>query len=124
MQPSCGVFFFSSRRRHTRFDCDWSSDVCSSDLALPFSGTLYDLLVQKNEAEPPPPAQLVGGIPEDLDALCVALLRRDPAGRPTAAEILRRLEGKAPIRSAAHLFHDISPPFVGRTAELRALHDA
>src|SRR2546430_586067 len=23
-------FFFSSRRRHTRFDCDWSSDVCSS----------------------------------------------------------------------------------------------
>src|SRR6266478_9739873 len=26
------VFLFSSRRRHTRFDCDWSSDVCSSDL--------------------------------------------------------------------------------------------
>src|SRR2546430_4843774 len=30
----CLVFFFSSRRRHTRFDCDWSSDVCSSDLRL------------------------------------------------------------------------------------------
>src|SRR2546430_4795754 len=28
-------FFFSSRRRHTRFDCDWSSDVCSSDLTTP-----------------------------------------------------------------------------------------
>src|SRR5882762_11088975 len=28
-------FFFSSRRRHTRFKCDWSSDVCSSDLRLP-----------------------------------------------------------------------------------------
>ena len=26
------VFFFSSRRRHTRFTSDWSSDVCSSDL--------------------------------------------------------------------------------------------
>src|SRR5882762_3023616 len=25
-------FFFSSRRRHTIFKCDWSSDVCSSDL--------------------------------------------------------------------------------------------
>src|SRR5205085_6406352 len=25
-------FFFASRRRHTTFDCDWSSDVCSSDL--------------------------------------------------------------------------------------------
>src|SRR5437879_8105371 len=27
------VFFFSSRRRHTRYIGDWSSDVCSSDLA-------------------------------------------------------------------------------------------
>src|SRR5205085_5788687 len=32
-------FFFSSRRRHTRFDCDWSSDVCSSDLAHPTEAT-------------------------------------------------------------------------------------
>src|SRR5260221_7900004 len=33
--PSCQLqwlFFFSSRRRHTRSLCDWSSDVCSSDL--------------------------------------------------------------------------------------------
>src|SRR2546430_11458898 len=28
--------FVSSRRRHTRFDCDWSSDVCSSDLQTVF----------------------------------------------------------------------------------------
>src|SRR5690606_39369857 len=28
----CSVFFFSSRRRHTSFSRDWSSDVCSSDL--------------------------------------------------------------------------------------------
>src|SRR6266480_5859620 len=28
-------FFFSSRRRHTRLTCDWSSDVCSSDLCFP-----------------------------------------------------------------------------------------
>src|SRR5438309_4282065 len=27
-------FFFSSRRRHTRWNCDWSSDVCSSDLHI------------------------------------------------------------------------------------------
>src|SRR4030066_1393929 len=37
------VFFFSSRRRHTRFKCDWSSDVCSSDLgwklSFPWDGT-------------------------------------------------------------------------------------
>src|SRR5256885_5133519 len=29
-------FFFSSRRRHTRLQGDWSSDVCSSDLTLRF----------------------------------------------------------------------------------------
>src|SRR5690606_40370359 len=29
---ACFCFFFSSRRRHTRFSRDWSSDVCSSDL--------------------------------------------------------------------------------------------
>src|SRR2546430_1967980 len=45
-------FFFSSRRRHTRFDCDWSSDVCSSDL------------------EPEPPfAVLRDKRPTDIDAI-------------------------------------------------------
>src|SRR2546422_10968430 len=32
------VFFFSSRRRHTRCSRDWSSDVCSSDLCIPTHG--------------------------------------------------------------------------------------
>src|SRR6266481_3391741 len=32
MLMCCCFFFFSSRRRHTRWNCDWSSDVCSSDL--------------------------------------------------------------------------------------------
>src|SRR4029434_11346271 len=31
-ESSLDIDFFSSRRRHTRFKCDWSSDVCSSDL--------------------------------------------------------------------------------------------
>src|SRR5260370_14277984 len=35
---SCFCFFFSSRRRHTRFKCDWSSDVCSSDLIVSHDG--------------------------------------------------------------------------------------
>src|SRR5437588_2956760 len=38
------VFFFSSRRRHTRSLCDWSSDVCSSDLLTDF---------QQNQIEVP-----------------------------------------------------------------------
>src|SRR5438477_25907 len=33
--PATIRFFFSSRRRHTRLTCDWSSDVCSSDLGRP-----------------------------------------------------------------------------------------
>src|SRR5205085_3703909 len=39
-------FFFSSRRRHTRFDCDWSSDVCSSDLERLTSLPIWDIAVQ------------------------------------------------------------------------------
>src|SRR5215213_6629702 len=42
------VFFFSSRRRHTRLVSDWSSDVCSSDLDLAQETFLkaYDRLAQ------------------------------------------------------------------------------
>src|SRR2546430_16135122 len=39
LHDSAFFFFFSSRRRHTRFDCDWSSDVCSSDLAAAIAVT-------------------------------------------------------------------------------------
>src|SRR2546421_6553162 len=53
----CRFFFFSSRRRHTRSDRDWSSDVCSSDLLprprvrkaaefLPFPVLLHLVLVR------------------------------------------------------------------------------
>src|SRR5690242_21001088 len=37
-------FFFSSRRRHTRLTCDWSSDVCSSDLPAARRGRERELL--------------------------------------------------------------------------------
>src|SRR2546430_5515417 len=44
-------FFFSSRRRHTRFDCDWSSDVCSSDLseAHTYRGRASRLIVYRSQ---------------------------------------------------------------------------
>src|SRR5256884_4838119 len=38
------LFFFSSRRRHTRCSRDWSSDVCSSDLFVIVDGAMNDLL--------------------------------------------------------------------------------
>src|SRR5215207_10587100 len=37
------VFFFSSRRRHTRSTRDWSSDVCSSDLIYRATGILHSV---------------------------------------------------------------------------------
>src|SRR3712207_6897808 len=39
LELRCVLFFFSSRRRHTRYWRDWSSDVCSSDLSP--SGRCY-----------------------------------------------------------------------------------
>src|SRR5260370_24475352 len=44
-------FFFSSRRRHTRFKCDWSSDVCSSDLASQTAGNLNVVVVGWNDTQ-------------------------------------------------------------------------
>src|SRR2546430_9564059 len=51
-------FFFSSRRRHTRFDCDWSSDVCSSDCPFQdptsqYSGVLAKFCTKMLRGEEP-----------------------------------------------------------------------
>src|SRR2546430_7441668 len=44
-------FFFSSRRRHTRFDCDWSSDVCSSDLTTVGSAATPTVVAPLNKVQ-------------------------------------------------------------------------
>src|SRR2546430_16317772 len=59
-------FFFSSRRRHTRFDCDWSSDVCSSDLA-------------GEHERPPPVLHQLGG--DRVETIGAAGGERDKIGR-------------------------------------------
>src|SRR5437762_5246919 len=43
------AFFFSSRRRHTRYIGDWSSDVCSSDLSA--TGVSRSFLISPNITE-------------------------------------------------------------------------
>src|SRR5207237_577704 len=47
------IFFFSSRRRHTRFKCDWSSDVCSSDLFQTTGRKSGQVLVRTQKANTP-----------------------------------------------------------------------
>src|SRR2546429_5729656 len=45
------VFFFSSRRRHTRCSRDWSSDVCSSDLEISYKrGHRYLIVVVDHDS--------------------------------------------------------------------------
>src|SRR5260370_1846709 len=55
--PRVFFFFFSSRRRHTRFKCDWSSDVCSSDLTL---RERFFLSSESFDRSTPTPVLLVG----------------------------------------------------------------
>src|SRR5438477_10423201 len=58
------IFFFSSRRRHTRLTCDWSSDVCSSDL----DSKLIDNPSTNYRKHPGPPLFDQPSLPGQLDA--------------------------------------------------------
>src|SRR5574337_1072998 len=51
-------FFFSSRRRHTRLSGDWSSDVCSSDLAKDDTQAQKEEAARHEDRQPTPGRQL------------------------------------------------------------------
>jgi len=70
---------------------------------------------------PPPPHELCPDVPPDVEALCLELLQADPARRPAAAEVARRLD---PTGNAPGRHHAMVSTFVGRAAELRALEAA
>jgi serine/threonine protein kinase/tetratricopeptide (TPR) repeat protein len=57
----------------------------------PFEGSLFDVLLRKQNEDPPPPAQINPYADELLSDLCMRLVHRDQAQRPTGAEILLRL---------------------------------
>src|SRR5690606_40771617 len=61
-------FFFSSRRRHTRFSRDWSSDVCSSDLVI-----FQSLQVQTRNSYLLLPEENLKVFPEMLNMFCNGL---------------------------------------------------
>lgn len=74
---------------------DWySAGVILHELltgVLPFHGTPLRVMQDKQLYEPRPPRALDPGAPADLDALCAALLRRDPGDRPTGEQVLAQL---------------------------------
>jgi serine/threonine protein kinase len=93
---------------------------------LPIDGPQLQILIDKQTKEPAEPASLVAEVPRDLNALCMKLLRFDPASRPSAAEVMKLLALPAPRASSADLTRRSteSPTFVGRTAELAELEAA
>src|SRR5207253_7821090 len=64
-ERQAGVFFFSSRRRHTRWPRDWSSDVCSSDLKL-LIGNVFHQLQQTRIASEKVLADVGAGFDDEL----------------------------------------------------------
>src|SRR5437879_9458433 len=89
-------FFFSSRRRHTRYIGDWSSDVCSSDLLATL--VVQQILVALDEEQP-------------RDGALVRRPRHEPAGE--LGELLTRshLEGVG-------VLHELSRPASRRAVQL------
>jgi serine/threonine protein kinase len=94
---------------------------------LPWAGLPWQMLIAKRQTDPPAPRELAPDAPNDLSALCVRLLSRDPGARPGGEEILRIL-GPEPMESEVFRPRPSTlaarRPFVGRQEPLRVLMDA
>jgi eukaryotic-like serine/threonine-protein kinase len=89
---------------------------------LPFFGSPMDIVDHKLAIAPPAVASLAPGAPADLAELCDALLRREPAARPSGRQLAQRFAIETPRADEEIL--PIEPPFVGRQAELAMLRQA
>ena len=92
---------------------------------LPFEGPPMKVLLEKQTEPVKRPSQLALDVPPDLDELCVQLLERDPADRPSGPALLQRL-GVANTDRISSPSVSISRDggFVGRDAELGKLEEA
>ena len=88
---------------------------------LPFEGTQGEILAARHLGEAPKARDLAPAIPADLDRLCSRLLHRDPAERPTGAEVLGLLGGSSPQASA---WPKRAKVFVGRGEQILQLNTA
>jgi tetratricopeptide (TPR) repeat protein len=96
---------------------------------LPFTGTAFEMLLSKQSSEPTPPRVLMPELPVELSALCVGLLKPDPASRLTGEEVLRHAHGgRAHETDPGYARHSGTAltrgaPFVGRESERRMLSE-
>jgi serine/threonine protein kinase len=94
---------------------------------LPFEGAPLLILKQKQMGAPQSPSSFVSNLPEDLEQLCLDLLRPEPDLRPAGSDVLRRLgsalsSGHRALRSPSSAPN--ASPLVGRSQELRSLRQA
>jgi eukaryotic-like serine/threonine-protein kinase len=80
---------------------------------LPFDGDPHGVLVRKQLADPPPPNDVVRGVPPALSALCSELMAREPERRPAGREVIERLRAAIPLAGAAVAEPVASMPVVG-----------
>lgn len=88
---------------------------------LPFEGAPMQVLVAKQRFDPPAPGTITRDVPDDLEALCLELLRRAPEDRPAGAEVLRRLGARTPSPRSRSV--EERSTFVGREAHLATLRE-
>ncbi|HUQ03557.1 MAG TPA: protein kinase [Kofleriaceae bacterium] len=90
----------------------------------PFVGDALEILTCKRTLDPMPPSAMFTGIPADLDQLCLSLLARDPAKRPTAADMTGMLVDPMTTDAMPKLAPAPAVSFVGRGQELSELRRA
>ena len=94
---------------------------------LPFTGPPLRVLMDKQQREPVAPNTLVPDIPEDLNQLCIDLLRTSVDARPIGSEILRRLDSvtsREETSIARPSMQGQRASLVGREDQLAELHAA
>ncbi len=89
---------------------------------LPFAGSGFQVVVEKCNNPPPRPSSRAAGVPADLDDLCLQLLAREPASRPTG-DALRRLFGVPELAEPTRVIASPGAP-IGRGADLERLRQA
>lgn len=89
----------------------------------PFYGGFLQVLQSKQLKDPPPPSELLSGLPEDLDKLCMRLLDRNPANRLTGDKVVRELgrEGDRALDSHRSSISGAGAPLLGREWHLATL---